>query len=161
MGGVGGGEVLVWETIDDKWSGDKAAYMYQNVVLTALKKKFPSRSTFTLLEDNDPTGNQSKKGKLAKLAGKMHVLAIPKPSPDLNVLDYNIWSTVEKLQENAMKAEKCETHADFIKPLDRTAFNLPASLINDAVGSLQNRCRLLLKAKGGLFVEGGRKRHLL
>ena len=57
-----------------------------------------------------------------------------------------------------MKAEKCETHADFIKRLNRTACNLPASLINDAVGSLQNRCRLLLKAKGGLFVEGGRKR---
>ena len=164
MGGVGGGEVLVWETIDDKWCGDKAFDMYQNVVFPALKKKYPGRSTFTLLEDNDPTGNQSKKGKLAKRDGKMNVLAIPKRSPDLNVLDYNIWSTVEKLlrkQEKTMRADKCETRTGFIRRLDRTAFKLPKDLIDDAIASLHNRCQLLLKAKGGLFVEGGRKRRPL
>ena len=96
-------------------------------------------------------------GKLAKGAGNMNVLAIPKRSPDLNVLDYSIWPTVEKLfrkQERHMKTGRCESCTAFVTRLDRTAFKLPASLVNGAVGSLQNRCQLLLNAKGGLFVEG-------
>ena len=60
-----------------------------------------------------------------------------------------------------MKMDKHETRDGFIKRLDRTAFNLPASLISDAIESLHNRCKLLLKAEGGLFVEGGRKRRPL
>ena len=65
MGGVGGGKVLVWETIDDTWAGAKAAEMYTDVVLPALQKRYPNNSTFTILEDNDPTGNLSKKLKAA------------------------------------------------------------------------------------------------
>jgi len=99
MGGVGGGKVLVWETIDDTWTGAKAAEMYTDVVLPALQKRYPNMSTSTILEDNDPTGNLSKKGIAAKLAGKMKALSIPKRSPDLNVLDYTIWSTVEIVAE--------------------------------------------------------------
>ena len=62
LGGVGGGKVLVWKTIDGRWSGDKAAEMYTTVIKPALKKHYPKRAKFTLLEDNDPTGNMSKKG---------------------------------------------------------------------------------------------------
>ena len=94
----------------------------------------------------------------------MGTLAIPKRSPDLNVLDYNIWSTVEKLLrklERTMKADRHEARDAFIRHLDRTAYNLPASEIEAAIGSLQHRCQLLLKAKGGLFAEGGRKRRPL
>jgi hypothetical protein len=160
-GGVGGGKVLVWETIVDRWSGDKAAEMYTEVIKPALKKKYPSKKRFTILEDNDPTGNMSKKGLAAKAAAKMDLLRIPKRSPDLNVLDYNIWSTVERLmrkQELNMKDAKSETRCEFIRRLDRTAFGLSEEVINDAIGSLQRRCQLLLKAKGGLFVETSRKK---
>ena len=38
MGGVGGGKVLVWRTVERQWSGIVAAEMYTNVVTPALKK---------------------------------------------------------------------------------------------------------------------------
>ena len=155
-GGVGGGKVLVWKTIDGRWSGDKAAEMYTTVIKPALKKHYPKRAKLTLLEDNDPTGNMSKKGIAAKAAGNMEVLRIPKRSPDLNVLDYCIWSTVERLmreQERNMKDAKKETRDQFIRRLDRTAYGLSGEAVDKAIGSLQRRCGLLLKARGGLFVE--------
>ena len=160
MGGVGGGQVLVWETIEGTWSGDMAADMYKNVVKLALEERYPGTSKFTTLEDNDPIGNMSKKGKAAKAVSKLGVLTIPKRSPDLNVLDFSIWSTVERLlrkQERSMKHDKHETREAFIKRLDRTAKNLPTITVEEAIGDLRKRCQLLLKAKGGLFVEGGRK----
>ena len=164
LGGVGGGKVLVWKTIDGRWSGDKAAEMYTTVIKPALKKHYPKRAKFTLLEDNDPTGNMSKKGIAAKAAGNMEVLRIPKRSPDLNVLDYAIWSEVERRMrkgERNMKTSRRETRAAFEKRLDRTALALPASFINKAVGNMRERTQRLYKAKGGLFEEGGRSKRPL
>ena len=44
--------------------------------------------SWTVLEDNDPTGFKSTAGKNAKRESKIKVFAIPKRSPDLNVCDY-------------------------------------------------------------------------
>ena len=92
--------------------------MYTHVIKPALKKRYPTKTQFTILEDNDPTGNRSKKGIAAKAVAKMDVLEIPKRSPDLNVLDYSIWSTVEGLlrkQERNMKDATKETREQFIR----------------------------------------------
>ena len=100
----------------------------------------------------------------AKSQSKLHVLSIPKRSPDVNVLDYLIWSEIEKRlrrQERNMPANKKETREQFVKRLDRTAANLPASVINKAIGNMQTRVQRLLKAKGGLFEEGGRSKRSL
>ncbi len=86
---------------------------------------------------------------------------VPKRSPDLNVLDYSVWSEVERrlrAQERKMPASKKETRKDFEARLNRTAKRLPPSFINKSIGDLQRRCQLLLEAKGGLFEEGGRAR---
>lgn len=47
--------------------------MYTNVVLPALRKQYPTRTSWSVLEDNDPTGNLSKKGIAAKKAAKINV----------------------------------------------------------------------------------------
>ena len=60
-GGVGGGKVLVWHSIDDRWCGDAAASMYETVMAPALRRQYPRARVFNVLEDNDPTGNTSKK----------------------------------------------------------------------------------------------------
>ena len=73
IGGVGKGKVLVWKTIHGSWGGDLAATAYKDWVSPALKASFPGRSSFTILEDNDPTGNLSKKGKAAKAAKNLTV----------------------------------------------------------------------------------------
>lgn len=63
-GGVGGGKVLVWHTITGRWGGDAAADLYKNVIAKALAKRYKKKKkkSFVMLEDNDPTGNTSKKG---------------------------------------------------------------------------------------------------
>ena len=163
-GGVGGGKVLVWHTIDQVWGGSAAETMYRDAVGPALQRRYPGKRFHTILEDNDPTGNLSKKGIAAKVHAKLRPLKIPKRSPDLNVLDYAVWSEVEKRmrrQERAWPASRRETRAAFEKRLDSVAKKLPESFINKAIGNLQHRCQLLLEAKGGLFEEGGRSRRPL
>ena len=154
MAGLGAGKVLVFETIHGTWSGQKAADMYKDVVKKALKKQYPGKQTHCILEDNDPTGNFSKKGIEAKTAQKLYVLKLPKRSPDLNVCDYTFWSEVEKrmrAQERKMPALKRETREAFEKRLDKTARELPAAYINKSIESMRKRCRLLCDAEGGLF----------
>ena len=163
-GGVGGGKVLVWHTVEGHWSGNVAAQLYTDVVRPALEKQFPAKKSFCILEDNDPTGNLSKKGIEAKVSAKLAVLKIPKRSPDLNVLDYAVWSEVERrmrLQERSWPASKRESRQQFGKRLDRTAKNLPAEFINKSIANLRERCKRLYDAKGGLFEEGGRARRPL
>ena len=52
--GIGGKKVLVWEEIKGRWNGNSAIDLYKGPILRALKKAFPSRKKFTILEDNDP-----------------------------------------------------------------------------------------------------------
>ena len=162
--GIGGGKVLVLSTIKGAWSGDQAAHYYTKVIKPALQKRYPNRRRFTILEDNDPTGNVSKKGVAAKARCNLDVLKIPKRSPDLNVCDYALWSEVEKrlrLQERKMPAGKKETREQFERRLDRTLRSLPQAFIDNSIGNLQERCQKLYDAEGGLFEEGGRSKRPL
>lgn len=159
-GGVGGGKVLVWHTLG-RWNGEAAANVYNNVIAPALSKRYADKKKFLALEDNDPTGNQSKKAIAAKKENKIHIFSIPKRSPELNVLDYAIWSQVEKRlrkQEKNFPSNKTETRATFEARLDRTAKRLPSSFIDRAIGNMKERCQRLFDAKGALFEEGGNKK---
>ena len=118
------------------------------------------RCAFNLIEDNDPSGNMSKKGVAAKRAARLKVVPIPKYSPDLNVMDYAVWAEIEKsmrCQERAWPAQKRETRDAFIRRLARTTKAIPTDFVNRSIMDMKRRCQLLLKAKGGLFQEGGRR----
>lgn len=163
-GGIGGGKVLVWHTVQGAWSGDQAAALYTDVVRPALEKQYPQKRKFCILEDNDPTGNQSNKGLQAKRESKLEVLHIPKRSPDLNVMDFAVWSEIERRmrqQEKKWPASKRETREAFELRLNRTAKNLPEAFINKSISDLKRRSERLFEAKGGLFEEGGRARRPL
>ena len=160
-GGVGGGKVLVWHLIENRWAGTEAAKFYKEAVTPALRKQYPGKRKFVILEDNDPTGNYSNAGVEAKEDGKMEPLIIPPRSPDLNVMDYAIWDEIERrmrLQEKKFPPSKVESRAEFILRLGRVARNLPTKFIEDSIGDLAERCQRLYDAKGGLFEEGGRKK---
>ena len=160
-GGVGHGKVLVWQHIEETWSGAEAAKFYKDAVAPALKKHVPGKKRFQILEDNDPTGNYSGKGVKAKQEMKLIPLRIPKQSPDLNVLDYAIWSEVERMmrnQERLFCAGKTETREEFKVRLARTARNLSSSFISKSIRDMAVRCKRLFQAKGGLFEEGGKKK---
>ena len=100
-------------------------------------------------------------GAAAKKDNNIRVFEIPKRSPDLNVLDYAVWSEVERrmrLQQREMKKEKRETREQFEARLDRVARTLQPSYVKRCVGDLKRRAQLLFEAEGGLFEEGGRSR---
>ena len=149
-GGVGHGRVLLWRTVEGIWNAAAASHLYGEVLPPILKKEYRGIKTFTLLEDNDPTGNTCKKALAAKKKNGLVMLKIPFRSPDLNVLDYAVWAEVEKRmrkQERRFKGQKHETRADFEARLNRTARNLPAAFINKAIGDLHSRCQKLYEAK--------------
>ena len=82
----------VWGETD--WHGGVAAAMYKGPVSKALHKAYPSKRSFRVLEDNDPSGFKSSKGVKAKEEVKIAAFDIPKRSPDLNVCDYALWKEV-------------------------------------------------------------------
>ena len=131
----------------------------------ALQKEYPgSRQSFRIFDDNDPTGNQSKKCVQAKKENKLTLFQIPQRSPGLNVLDFAIWNAVERklrIQAKSWPASRHETRAQFESRLDRTARSLPAEFINKSIVDLARRCYLLHESTGGLFQEGGRRRRPL
>lgn len=159
-GGVGAGRVLLWHTIEQVWCGREAETLYRDIMAPALKKKFPRRK-LCILEDNDPTGNTSRPAIAAKRDCKLTVFALPKRSPDLNVMDYAVWSEMERrlrAQERPWPQSRRETREQFKKRVARTARNLPANFIKTSIMNLKVRCQRLFDAKGGLFEEGGVRR---
>ena len=156
LGGVAKGRVYVWSDYGPKWNGQVAADCYKGPLLNGLKKAFPQQRSYSVLEDNDPTGFKSRKGTTAKKAVNINVFAIPKRSPDLNVLDYAVWKAVTmkmRKQERRFPRSKRETRAAYIARLRRAALSLPSSTISKAIGDMKRRCELVYQAKGGHFEE--------
>ena len=46
------------------------------------------------LEDNDPTGFKSNKGKAAKVSARIEPFEISRRSPDLSLCDYALWQEI-------------------------------------------------------------------
>ena len=158
LAGVGGGKVLVWEYLSGEWGGEAAADAYRGPIKRALEAEYPGRRTYTILEDNDPSGFKSGPGRDAKRDAGIHVFEIPKRSPVLNVCDYFLWSAVNmrmRAQEKKFAEGKRETRHAFLRRLRRTALSLPSSVIQAAVGDMKRRCERLVAAGGGHIEEGG------
>ena len=156
LAGVGQTKVLVWHYLEDNWSGSTAAAVYRGPIAQALKKAYPDRTTFNVLEDNDPSGFQSRKGLEAKADCKIKVLNIPKRSPCLNVCDYALWDEINRRmhqQEESWKKKK-ETRAQYLARLRRTALSLPANVVQNMIHGMKARCQRLHDAKGGNIEEG-------
>jgi hypothetical protein len=61
-----------------------------------LKKTWPGKRKWTVLEDNDPTGFKSNKGEEAKDNAGINVFKIPKRSLDRSVWDCAVWRGINK-----------------------------------------------------------------
>lgn len=130
--------------------------MYKGPIKKVLQDAFPGRSSYRILEDNDPTGFKSKVGIAAKKEAKIEVFAIPKHNPQLNVCDYFLWAEINKrmrAKEKSWPETKVETRVAYLRRLKRTAKSVEPDLIARSVGSMKKRCRLLLNAEGGQ-IEG-------
>ena len=157
LAAVGNGKMMMWHKCA-RWNGAAAKAMYTGPLAKALKKAYPTKSKFIVLEDNDPSGFKSSKGVAGKIAAKIHTFEIPRRSPDLNVLDYAIWKEINRrmrLQEQKWPRGKREARGQYLTRLRRTALRLPKAFITKSIGDMHRRCKRLLAAKGGFIEEGG------
>jgi len=162
LAGVGKGKVLLWEYLHKKrWNAKTAAEMYEGPMAKALRKAYPRRRSFKVLEDNDPSGFKTKKATVSKKRAKISSFDLPKRSPQLNVLDYAVWSEIStrmRAQERRWPVNKKETREKYLARLRRTALRLPPKFINSSIKNMKERCQRLHKAKGGHIEEGGGKK---
>ena len=161
LAGIGNGKVLMWKYLEGPWGGKAAEDAYSGPVATALQTEYPGRRSFTVLEDNDPSGFKSGPGRAAKESAGIKSFDIPKRSPCLNVCDYFLWSAINRSmreQEKKFSKTKRETRAAFLRRLRRTALSLPSEALNAAVGDMKRRCARLQSAAGRNIEEGGKAR---
>ena len=124
-----------------------------------IAKAFPilahmPRAKWMVLEDNDRTGYKSSKGVAAKAEAGIRSESVPCRSPDLNVLDYSLWHTINlrmRKQERAFPPRFLETEEAFKARLKRTALGLPTAIVSRAMHDMHRRVQLVLEEKGGLF----------
>ena len=131
--------------------------MYEGPIFKALKRQYPRRTSWNVLEDNDPAGFKASKGIQAKAAVGIKVFPIPRRSPDLNICDYALWSEVNRRmrkQEVNWCTARRETRKAYLARLRRTAMRLPADFIKRSIENMRTRC-LRLKAVGGNHFHEG------
>ena len=151
----------MWEYVDGMWNGASAAAMYQGPLLKTLERAYPEKAArsnykWIILEDNDPTGYKSSKGKAGKAVANMVSMDLPRRSPDLNVLDYCLWHEINvrmRQKEAQMPKNTKESKEQYLKRLKGTALSLPHAFVSRAVKDMRRRVLCLQKAKGGIFLE--------
>lgn len=156
------GRVRMWEYVPKgkKWNGATAAAMYEGPLVKALSRAYPEHAKkgvkWIVLEDNDPAGYKSGKAMTAKRKAGVVTDDLPRRSPDLNVLDYSLWHTINmkmREQERLFSPKKKESEEEYKARLKKTALGLPTTLVKKAVMDMHRRVRMVIKAGGDLFNE--------
>ena len=130
--------------------------MYKGPLIKALRKAWPGKRSYSVLEDNDPTGYKSSQDKAGKRESNIVTDELPKRSPGLNVLDYSLWHAINarmRVQEASFPSGKRETQAEFLARLRKTALGLPQREVGKAVQDMRRRVALVLARNGKLFTE--------
>ena len=149
-------KVLMCHVVPKKWNAAEASTMYSKSLSPALRRAYPGRKRFLVLEDNDPSGYKSKSAVQTKVENSIAALPLPKRSPDLNPLDYGFWDCVNRRlrkQEAAFPSAKKETRAQFTARLKRTIQRVPEAILTPMVKSMGRRCKALQRVKGKDFEE--------
>ena len=142
-------KIKMWHYLPKKnWCGAIAEGVYRGPVIKALKKHVGPKRAYLILEDNDPTGYKSNKALSAKKELKIRTLEYPKHSPDLNPLDFFVWSEIERRMAS-QSSPKNETQEQYKARLRRTAMALPQPVIQKALLSIKKRAAAVVDAKGG------------
>ena len=155
------GKIRVFDFVKGNWGAAKAAQMYKGVLLRALRRSFPEHAArrnakWCVLEDNDPAGYKSAGGKAAKKEANIVSMDLPPRSPDMNVLDYSLWSAINsamRLQERSFRKNKKESKEQYMARLKKTALGLPRAQVEKAVMDMRRRVRAIYDADGGLIIE--------
>ena len=90
---------------------------------------------------------ESRKDKAVKKDLKIEAIPFPAYSPDLNPLDYSIWSEINRCML-ASTPKKMETATAYKARLRRTALRLPRAFVRKAILAMPRRIKAIIKAKG-------------
>ena len=146
--GISNCKVVLWEYIQGRWGGAKAADMYKGPIMKTLKKKRGEKTSYFLVEDNDPQGYKSGLAKAAKRSLGIKTMEWPRYSPDLNPLDFSLWDNIEaRMAKTAPRGR--ETVVAFKARLRRVAFSTPTSEVRKMVEAVRSRAKAIRDAKGG------------
>jgi hypothetical protein len=145
--GVANDQIFFWQENVGNWNGAKAAAMYKKLG-QALRARYGDLPFFRVVEDGDPKGFQSSKGKKAKKEQKIRSWTLPPHSPGLMPLDYSLWNEVECRTLNKNGYEK-ESLASYKKRLNLTAKRLPRKLVKNTVGKMKGNLAAIVKSGGG------------
>lgn len=139
------GKITMWLPTK-KWNGGVAEDMYRNHLKPALQKTYGELDYYRVVEDGDPTGFQSTKGKAGKKAAKIHSWKLPPRTPEWMPLDYALWHDIEG---RALKsAGKKETVASYKLKLAKAAKGLGVSYVKRVCAAMRKRIKATFDAKG-------------
>ena len=125
-----------------------AADLFNGPVINALRRSCGEKGSYSLLEDNDPTGYKSNNAMQAKAALNIKPWAFPRYSPDLNPLDFFLWHEVERrmAQRQAVRNESVESYK---RRLRSVAMGIPRAVIKTAISGMKERAAAVWQAGGG------------
>ena len=147
LAGICGKKIRLWQYIEGRWNSKIAAGMYLGPIQKALKKHRPEKKRWKIVEDNDPSGFKSSAGRAAKQSVGITSIDLPTYSPDLQPLDYSIWTEVER-RTTALLGTKAVSAKEYRCLLRRVAFGLPQDVVGAAVASMRKRCEQIYIANG-------------
>ena len=141
-------KVKLWHYLPKKWNGTVAAKTYRGPIARALRRCRGEKASYRILEDNDPTGYKSKAGQDAKRDMSIRPMPFPRFSPDLNPMDFFLWSEVQRRMADQSPPAN-ETVEGYKSRLRRTAMRIPQAVIKKAVLDIRSRARAVAAAEGG------------
>jgi hypothetical protein len=125
--------------------------MYSGAIKQLLLKARPltsSRKRWHIVEDGDPAGFKSAAAMAAKKAARMETIDLPPYSPDLQPLDFSLWTQVEQKARAAI-GNKVVSSAEYRRVLRRSALRLSPQIVARAVSAMRPRILAICAAKGG------------
>ena len=126
------------------WNGRQAVKLYN-----ALANRSDNRK---IVEDNDPAGYQAICAQVAKRRLGFDVLRLPPRSPELQPLDFSLWSMVERrFVESNARILGTESRAKYLTRLRRTIERIPLNSIRNSIDSMDRRVKTLHSVKGDVF----------
>ena len=142
-----GGRVRVWQYLPKTWCAQAAVDLYKGVIAPALLKHRGKKRSYIVLEDNDPTGYKSNAAKQAKKELNIKPVDFPAYSPDLDPLDFSLWTEVRDRMDQ--KTVKNETAMQYSARLRRTALSIPEPVVRKMLGAMKARAQSIYDHNGG------------
>jgi hypothetical protein len=139
--------IVMWHEVSGKWSGAAAAEMYAKL-RTALRRVWGTQASYRVVEDGDPKGYQSNKGKDAKRKAGIVSWKLPPRTPEWNPLDFNLWHDIEG-RTLARKGPVSESRKRYLARLRGAARRVPKDTVKKVLGTIKNR-------EEGFVVDEGR-----